>query len=707
MDQTYRKTILALLLTLVMIGSPIATTVGAAQIDADATNSTVTVKETPNVDVWEFAGEPLRADTSNADTVVDIPSSLSAVNKSDNTEQTVRTTHPRNRGVFTAGTTVDFTFRSTSAAPTPNATLNLTSDTTQVHVARLEEDLSEDNVDNANRPDTLGELRDNLTNENVNQNASFRNITGQVNLANVNATPFSFDYTFDESGMYAVMVSRHEAGQQGFNVTDEDRDNFGNISVESNVLIGAVEGVAVQETQATVNNEPSDPAPGDSLTFDVSSGLSGSNINHSVVVYKESTFTGSSVSAGYPGTNSIDESTSLSEFNYTWSIGTVNGVSNISDEVSVLGRTATTDGMLNQRGPTDVTDIVSEIADELNTSEPEGDTGDTTLNASMTAQIDNSDTEITVETFGNWTEGDYRYIYVASTGENSQEFSTTNGTINLAAETNNNNNNNNNNNKNNDLGGGGGGGGGGAGGGGGGGGGDGDDGPPTIEQVESTLNLVEPSTTSRTEVADDDPDTPGTQVTPQETQTVRRISFNTDGLSGNVDVTEYNEPPQTVRDQVAASVAATDATSGTSSSVNVLSVTDITPDNEAAAESSATVTFSVPASAVDNPQQLTVFKETYDFEQQETTWSRLETSTEEVTDEEITVDAQTDSFSLFAVSEVAQQDGGDGQQDGGEQQDDGDQQQGGPSSVLIVVGILALVAVAGAVLYAQQNQNEN
>ena len=136
-------------------------------------------------------------------------------------------------------------------------------------------------------------------------------------------------------------------------------------------------------------------------------------------------------------------------------------------------------------------------------------------------------------------------------------------------------------------------------------------------------------------------------------------------------------------------------------------MTDITPDNEAAAESSATVTFSVPASAVDNPQQLTVFKETYDFEQQETTWSRLETSTEEVTDEEITVDAQTDSFSLFAVSEVAQQDGGDGQQDGGEQQDDGDQQQGGPSSVLIVVGILALVAVAGAVLYAQQNQNEN
>ena len=249
--------------------------------------------------------------------------------------------------------------------------------------------------------------------------------------------------------------------------------------------------------------------------------------------------------------------------------------------------------------------------------------------------------------------------------------------------------------------------GGGGGGGGGGGAGDADDGaaddaPPTIAEVRSQLNLVDPSTTTQTEIADNDPDTPGTQVTPEGTEVVQSISFSEEGLSGNVDINEYSNPPQEIRSSVSESVSGAGAVDR--GDISTISVVDITPDNDAAEESAATVTLSVPADEVTNPEQLTVVKETYSAEQQEDTWTELDTTLEEEGDEEITVSAQAESFSLFAVAEVEQPDeqpADDGAADDGEAPTDG----GGPGPV-VIIGVLVLLVVVGAAVYVFTQQGE-
>ena len=229
-----------------------------------------------------------------------------------------------------------------------------------------------------------------------------------------------------------------------------------------------------------------------------------------------------------------------------------------------------------------------------------------------------------------------------------------------------------------------------------------DDAPPTVTEVRNTLDLVDPSTTTQTEITDADPDTSGTQVTPEGTESVQSISFNEEGLSGNVDINEFNDPPQQIRDDVASSVTAAGAAAD-GSSINTISVADITPDNDAAADSAATVTFSVPASEVDTPEQLTVFKETYSQEQQADTWSELPTTVDEVGDEEITVSAEAESFSLFAVAEVEQTDG-DGTADDGAEDDDGAADDGATDDGLPGFGaVAALLALVGTMLYARRH----
>ena len=232
--------------------------------------------------------------------------------------------------------------------------------------------------------------------------------------------------------------------------------------------------------------------------------------------------------------------------------------------------------------------------------------------------------------------------------------------------------------------------------------GDGDEGPTTVQQVRDQLNLVEPSTTTQTEISDNDPDTPGTQITPEGTESVRQISFTEEDISGNVDINEYSNPPQEIRSSVSDSVSAAGAVER--GDVSVVSISDITPDNEAAEDSGATVEFAVPTNDVNSPEQLTVVKETYDFDQQETTWSELDTTLENVGDEEITLSAQAESFSLFAVVEVEStgspaDDGGQQQEDDGQQPDDSD---GLPTSA-IIIGLLVVVAIAGAIIYARNN----
>lgn len=250
-------------------------------------------------------------------------------------------------------------------------------------------------------------------------------------------------------------------------------------------------------------------------------------------------------------------------------------------------------------------------------------------------------------------------------------------------------------------------GGGGGGGGAGGGGGDGaDDTPSDISDIRDLLTLVDPSNTLQVQIADNDPDTPGTQISPEGTL-VQSISFDEEDLSGNVDINEYTDPRQEVRNTVTEAVRTSGAVDR--GDVSTIALADITPSTDAASDSASTVEFTVPTDQVDNPEQLTVVKETYDFDQQEDTLTELDTTLEETGDQEVTVSARAESFSLFAVAEV-DQDGepatDDGQQDDG-QQDDGQQDDGqqgeGSSTALLIVGVLIVLAALGAFLYARQN----
>ena len=250
--------------------------------------------------------------------------------------------------------------------------------------------------------------------------------------------------------------------------------------------------------------------------------------------------------------------------------------------------------------------------------------------------------------------------------------------------------------------GGGGGGGGGAGSGGGSTGGV-DDAPTSVSDIRNQLTLIDPSATLRVQISDNDADTPGTQIS-IDGDVVRSISFDEEDLSGNVDIDEYNNPPQELRDTV--SEATRESGAVTRSDVSTLALADITPDTDAASDSASTVEFTVPTDQVDNPEQLTIIKETYDFDQQEDTLTELDTTLEETNDQEVTVSARAESFSLFAVAEVEQdqEPGADDGQQGDGQQDDGQQDDGeGPSTAILIVGVLIVIAAIGAFLYARQD----
>jgi PGF-pre-PGF domain-containing protein/PGF-CTERM protein len=178
----------------------------------------------------------------------------------------------------------------------------------------------------------------------------------------------------------------------------------------------------------------------------------------------------------------------------------------------------------------------------------------------------------------------------------------------------------------------------------------GDDAPPTVQEVRSTLNLVQADADVSTDIADDNPDTPGLSVSPQGTQSVRNINFNNEELMGSVTVREYNNPPEQVATEVSASVG-NDVSALRDSDINVVSVSDITVDTESD-DTSATVRKTVSQDRVDTPEQLTVLKESYNFEAQTEQWEQLDTEVIETTNKKVVLEAKVDDFSLFAVAEV-------------------------------------------------------
>lgn len=173
--------------------------------------------------------------------------------------------------------------------------------------------------------------------------------------------------------------------------------------------------------------------------------------------------------------------------------------------------------------------------------------------------------------------------------------------------------------------------------------------PPTIEEVRSTLNLVDPSTETISEVVDADPDTPGVTVRPENTDLVNTIRFEDENVAGTVETNEYTHPPDLVQTEISESMIGSGVLKEKTS---VISISEISASDESGQDSQATIEFSVPADKINDPENIAIVKEEYDFEIQDDTWVKLQTNLEEVNEDKITVSAKTDGFSIFVIAEV-------------------------------------------------------
>lgn len=172
----------------------------------------------------------------------------------------------------------------------------------------------------------------------------------------------------------------------------------------------------------------------------------------------------------------------------------------------------------------------------------------------------------------------------------------------------------------------------------------------------------EPPTDTPAEPADDRPDvveeakiddtSPGDSeitVTFNRTRSVQSVTFDNESAEGTVVVREYNETPEDVERNVSEAFdgekdTGSDDTAG--GSVTVVSVLNISPSSQAAASSSATIELTVDRADIGDPANVFVA-----HEQDDGTWERLPTNVTESTDGTVTLRAQTDSFSRFAVVE--------------------------------------------------------
>lgn len=171
------------------------------------------------------------------------------------------------------------------------------------------------------------------------------------------------------------------------------------------------------------------------------------------------------------------------------------------------------------------------------------------------------------------------------------------------------------------------------------------------------------------EIKDANPDQPGTTVDTSETTTVDQVSFNSESVEGELEINAYENIPQEVSTEISESISEdlattaesdSDGTSEESQSENqpepestdsqsapstsVVTVADISPPTEAK-NVDASIRFTVSKDTLSDPEQAVI------THKRDTGWHRLQTKVVSTTDESVTLEASTESFSLFAVVE--------------------------------------------------------
>ncbi|MFC3959122.1 CARDB domain-containing protein [Halovivax cerinus] len=214
----------------------------------------------------------------------------------------------------------------------------------------------------------------------------------------------------DGVGQYVVFAAVNETSDTAPEmVTDE------NLTPSGDTVIVGAEALTVQDTNSeTTHVDGSEP--GDDVTFDADAmvGADGS-VHHTIALYHEETFAQSGTLINL--TAPLDADFSTDDVSVEPELSGVNGNVTLQNVDWLEGASASTTG-----SSTDVVSYLGAQSDAAATEE-----GTLLDGAAVTKVAGNVSEELTVETRGNWTEGDYRWIHVA--GTDGGELATDTGTV--------------------------------------------------------------------------------------------------------------------------------------------------------------------------------------------------------------------------------------------------------------------------------------
>lgn len=359
-----------------------------------------------NITVWERSLLPLRADS--ADAAQQVPNADWRVRPVDAPETTLNLDPV---GIYANDTPVTVTFDLSTAGGDPSA---FGGEPVELIAAHVEE------TGDGAVPATVSDAVDLLASEDANANASFTAVTN----ATLNSTTGdqTFTYTPTAPGVHLFFLAINESGRDGFVV-----DAAGNVSLDGNVSIIGVEAIGVRKGPPSVS-APIEVVQGDSADFTVDARVDGANVKHLVVLYHEDTYVtadfvlelNASPSKDFDVRNNSSIVTSIDE---------VNGVASLSESISAFG-VDVNDGRFSGTAPTSA--VVEFVAESVGTDQPgirDFDTANTVvLDGSAAGANTTASTTLTVQTFGNWSTGTYRWVYVAA-GRSTEESTASTGTL--------------------------------------------------------------------------------------------------------------------------------------------------------------------------------------------------------------------------------------------------------------------------------------
>jgi|GEM_PF-1533728 len=394
-----KHTVICAITVLLVLAAPLSVTSAAATPVDDGQTTAVT----ENVDVWERSLLPLRTSSTG-------PTAIAAPETYINIESAQTGDVPLNRDEYTiheTGESVDLTFESTTGA----GTTGLAGDEAQLLAVRLSEGPESAGFSEGSVRTDLASI---FTNDSNANSVELLDDAEGVDSIDDNGV-LETSYTPDSGGAYGFILVTVDDGQ-GLSVSDN------NVSTDGNVTVVGVEQTIVQESPSTAETTADDVAAGDNVSLDIETELEDDAVTHAVLLFDEDELQQRTSTVRVTG--DIDENFSEDQVTVENSFDGVNGVSSMDDDATFSGGDSTTVGAMPSAG------LIGLFGFVLSEASPDS-TGDDMMQASATTVSDAADTTVDVETLDSWSNGTYTYVHIA-VGEDSNEISSTTGTVTLS-----------------------------------------------------------------------------------------------------------------------------------------------------------------------------------------------------------------------------------------------------------------------------------